>query len=110
MANLKEKVGETADKFFTAVGTVMDPEYDGPGKKIAGAAEIAVGATGWVASKVIHKAQGPLGHWINKRLDRTLLETLRKNLLGWLRKDWTISNNYSAMSLWRRPKFRRFKI
>lgn len=68
MANLKEKVGETADKFFTAVGTVMDPEYDGPGKKIAGAAEIAVGATGWVASKVIHKAQGPLGHWINKKI------------------------------------------
>ena len=30
--------------------------------------EIAVGATGWVASKVIHKAQGPLGHWINKKI------------------------------------------
>lgn len=68
MEDFKEKVGKTADKLFTAVGTVMDPEYDGPGKKIVGAAEVAFGATGWVASKVIHKAQGPLGHWINKKI------------------------------------------
>lgn len=68
MANLKEKVGETADKFFIAVGRTMDSDYDGPGRKISGAAEVAFGAAGWAACKVIHKAQGPLGHWINKKI------------------------------------------
>lgn len=68
MGDFKEKASQTADKIFTAVGTVIAPDYDGPGKKIVGAAEVAFGATGWVASKVIHKAQGPLGHWINKKI------------------------------------------
>lgn len=70
MVDFKEKVGKAADNFFTAVGTVMDSEYDGPGKKIAGATEVALGATGWVACKVIHKAQGQLGHWINKKIGK----------------------------------------
>lgn len=67
MSNLLEKVNKATDNFYAAVGATILPDYDGPGKKIIGAVEVALGTAGWAASKAIHKAQGPLGHWINKK-------------------------------------------
>lgn len=56
------------DDFFYKTGKLFTERHDGPLDKVVGGVQIAFGATGYVASKAIHKAQGPVGHWINKKI------------------------------------------
>lgn len=56
------------DEFFYKTGELFTERHDGPLDKVVGGVQVVLGSTGYVASKIIHKAQGPVGHWINKKI------------------------------------------
>lgn len=50
-SNWQKKAGEASDKVFETIGYAISSDYDGKYKKVIGG------------------AQGPIGHWMNKKMD-----------------------------------------
>lgn len=57
------------DKVCYKIGELVCERQEGPLDKVVGGAEVVLGTAGYAAAKVLHKAQAPVGHLMNRKLD-----------------------------------------
>lgn len=58
---------EITGDIFCKTGELLTERQDNLVDKVVGGVQIVLGGEGYVVSKMIHKAQSPVRHWINKK-------------------------------------------